>query len=354
MSYRISDLIQGIARISGELGSVTVMEVCGTHTANIRKYGIPSVLPKNVKLVSGPGCPVCVTSQDDIAAAVSIADRDGVIFTCFGDMMRVPCGDRSLHSLYENGRDVRLVTSPMDALRIASENPDKEVVYFGIGFETTAPHTAALVEAADGRKMTNLSVLNAHKTMPAAVELLLKGKTGINALLCPGHVASVIGSDAFAFVPNSLHLPAAIAGFEAYEILAAILKILALLKNKQTACVNMYPGAVTPEGNPSALQLLYQIMEPADASWRGLGQIPQSGLRLRERYAAFDAKNRFELKSNGMAEPAGCLCARILRGENIPPDCVRFGKDCTPDHPIGPCMVSAEGSCAAYYRYKET
>jgi len=353
MNYQISDLIRGIGRIADGLENVTIMEVCGTHTANIQKYGIPSVLPENIRLVSGPGCPVCVTSQDDIAAAVSIADRSGVIFACFGDMMRVPCGDLSLYTLYERGREVRLVTSPMDALKIACQNPGKQVVYFGIGFETTAPHTAALIEAAGERRVQNLSVLNAHKTMPAAIEHLLAGKSGVSALLCPGHVAAVIGSDAFRFVPERLHLPAAVAGFEAYEILAAILRILDMLKNRRAECVNMYPKAVTAGGNPDALRLLSDVMEPDGAYWRGLGYIPESGLRLRGRYAAFDAGRRFEIETNGTAEPAGCLCARILRGEKLPIDCVHFGSGCTPDHPVGPCMVSSEGSCAAYYRYKE-
>ena len=257
MIYSISELIQGINRVADKLGPVTIMEVCGTHTANIQKYGIPSILPENIKLVSGPGCPVCVTAQDDIAAAVSIADRDKVMFTCFGDMMRVPNGNTSLYSLYENGKDIRLVTSPLDALRIASETPDKEIVYFGIGFETTAPHTAALIEAACSRRVMNLSVLNAHKTMPQAIEHLLIGKSGVDALLCPGHVAAVIGSNAFNFIPEKLHLPAAVAGFEAYDILAAILRIIVMFKNKQPKCINMYPRAVTKEGNPQALKLLY-------------------------------------------------------------------------------------------------
>ena len=354
MIYDISEIIEGINRISDKLGPVTIMEVCGTHTASIQKYGIPSILPKNIKLVSGPGCPVCVTAQDDIAAAVSIADSGKAIFTCFGDMMRVPNGNTSLYSLYENGKDVRLVTSPMDALKIASDNPDKEVVYFGIGFETTAPHTAALIEAACSQHITNLSVLNAHKTMPHAIEHLLKEKSGVGALLCPGHVAAVIGSDAFNFVPEKLHLPAAVAGFEAYDILAAILRILVMLKNNEPKCVNMYPRAVTKEGNPQALKLLYEIMEPDDACWRGLGRIPISGLKIRENYSVFDARSRFENKQIVSAEPSGCLCASILRGEKLPTDCSFFGKSCLPDHPVGPCMVSSEGSCAAYYRYKET
>ncbi len=352
MIYDIKDLIKGIEKLADGAGSITIMEVCGTHTASIRKFGITSLLPENIRMVSGPGCPVCVTSQTDIAAAVSIADRDGVIFTCFGDMMRVPCGEGSLYSLRESGRDVRLVTSPMDALKTAVENPQKQVVYFGIGFETTAAHTAALVEAADGQNITNLSVLNAHKTMPQAVGQLLKGKSNISALLCPGHVASIIGSDAFSFVPEKLHLPAAVSGFEAYDILAAILRLVDMVRNNKTECINMYPKAVSKEGNRNALELIYKVMEPQDAVWRGLGEIKQSGLKFRRQYAGFDARNRFETANVISEEPKGCMCAGILRGERTPNDCIHFGKDCTPENPVGPCMVSAEGCCAAYFHYR--
>lgn len=353
MNYKPEDIIKGINTLAEGAGDIKIMEVCGTHTHNIRRFGIPSILPRNIKLVSGPGCPVCVTAQEDIAAAIDIADKENVIFTCFGDMMRVPCGKTSLYSLYESGRDIWLVTSPMDALEIAQANPGKQVVYFGIGFETTAPHTAALVEAAINQKVTNLSILNSHKTMPAAIETLLSGQQKIHALLCPGHVASVIGAEAFRFVPEKLNLPAAISGFEAYDILAAVLKITELCRYNRVECVNMYPKAVTNEGNKAAVKLLYQYMEPADAVWRGLGKIPQSGLTFRKQYESFDAKKRFEIKSRKTKEPKGCLCAYILRGDKTPDECMHFGKDCTPDSPLGPCMVSSEGSCAAYYKYRE-
>jgi hydrogenase expression/formation protein HypD len=353
MKYSIEELLKGIRLLSEKTGDVTIMEVCGTHTASIHKYGIPSLLPPGVRLVSGPGCPVCVTAQEDIMTAVSIADREDVIFTCFGDMMRVPCEAGSLYSLYEKGRDVRLVTSPMDALLIASQNPGKQVVYFGIGFETTAPHTAALIESADKQNLSNLTVLNVHKTMPQAIQHLLQGQSRVSALLCPGHVAAVTGSDAFLFVPEQLHMPAAVAGFEGYDILAAILRIMDMLHSGKCDCVNMYPRAVTREGNRSAQKLLYEVMEPGDALWRGLGRIAQSGLHIRQRYASFDARRRFDIECSIGGEPKGCLCSRILRGEEIPPACMHYGKKCTPDHPVGPCMVSAEGCCAAYYRYRE-
>jgi hydrogenase expression/formation protein HypD len=353
MPYDISDLKKEIEKLSKSEKDIVIMEVCGTHTANIRMFGIPSILPHNIRLVSGPGCPVCVTSQQDIAAAVSIADRDGVILACFGDMMRVPCENGSLYSLYEKGRDVRLITSPMKVLNIARDNPDKQVVYFGIGFETTAPHTAALIEAAYNQGINNLSVLNAHKTMPKAISQLLKSKkNNISALLCPGHVASVIGSDAFSFVSNELHLPAAVAGFEAYDIIAAIFCTTVMIKKKETKCINMYPRAVTKSGNIIAQKFIYKVMEPKDALWRGLGMIPGSGLKIREKYASYDAFNRFEIEKIESSEPKGCLCADILRGERIPPECIHFGRSCTPENPVGPCMVSSEGCCSAYYHFR--
>ena len=353
MNYTIKDILQGIHTLANQTGQVTIMEVCGTHTSSIQQYGIPSLLPENIRLVSGPGCPVCVTSSADIASAIAIADREDVIFTCFGDMMRVPSGTVSLYSLYERGRDIRLVTSPMDALSIAQKHPGKQVVYFGIGFETTAPLTAALIEKAVKTGVQNLSILNSHKTMPQAITVLLQQENSIEALLCPGHVAAIIGSDAFSFLPEKLKLPAAIAGFEAFEIMTAILSIMGLIHQKKLDCVNMYPQFVTPAGNRMALDLLYRVMEPSDAVWRGLGSLPQSGLQIRTEYRNFDARNLFLINSTETAEPKGCLCSAILRGKAIPPNCPHFGGDCTPDSPFGPCMVSSEGACAAYYRYRE-
>ncbi len=352
MKYTIEDMRKRIAELSLGRGRITVMEVCGTHTASIQKYGIRALLPDNIRLVSGPGCPVCVTAQRDIAAALSLAQKDNVIFTCFGDMMRVPCGDESLYSLYESGRDIRIVLSPMDALKIAESNPDRQVVYFGIGFETTAPLTAALVEAACLRKQNNLSVLCAHKTMPEAIRKLLKNGSSIDALLCPGHVAAVIGANAFSFVPDKLGIPAVVAGFEAYDIIAALLCIAGLLARGENKCVNMYPRAVTAEGSAKAKALMREVFEPCGALWRGLGEIEDSGLRLKGRYAEFDAARRFDIRVSEVREPKGCICAGILRGQNIPTDCVNFGRLCTPESPLGACMVSSEGSCAAYYRYE--
>jgi hydrogenase expression/formation protein HypD len=351
MKYEIEVIRKNIAELAEALGQITIMEVCGTHTANIRRYAIPELLPDNIRLVSGPGCPVCVTPQKDIAAAITIVDREDVIFTCFGDILRVPWGDTSLYSLYERGKDIRIITSPMDALRIARDNPGREVVYFGIGFETTAPLTAALIETAASCGIQNLSVLCAHKTMPQAITALLKSGSSIAALICPGHVASIIGAHAFSFIPDELMLPAAVAGFEAYDIMAALLCIVWMLRNGERKCVNMYSRAVTEHGNRVALSLLDKVFEPSDALWRGLGEIQGSGLRIKECYRQFDAAHKFETDIDGIREAKGCICARILCGKSIPTDCVNFGGACTPDRPLGACMVSSEGSCAAYYRY---
>lgn len=351
MTYSIDDIKKGIAAFAAGMERITIMEVCGTHTFCIRKYGIRELLPDNMRLVSGPGCPVCVTAQKDIAAAISIARQKNVIFTCFGDMMRVPCGDVSLYSLREEGKDIRIVTSPFDALRIAEENPSKQVVYFGIGFETTAPLTAALIEAADNNGMENLSVLSVHKTMPQAITHLLGGDNSVDALICPGHVAAIIGSDAFNFVPDKLGVPAAVAGFDAYDIMSAILCITKMLSKCEKKCVNMYPRAVCSEGNKEAIEIINKVFRKSTAMWRGLGEIDGSGLEIRDRYSRYNAALRFDISIDNVPEAKGCICSQILCGKKMPPDCVNFGRTCTPMSPLGACMVSSEGSCAAYYRY---
>jgi hydrogenase expression/formation protein HypD len=266
-------------------------------------------------------------------------------------MMRVPCGHSSLYALYEKGKDIRIVTSPMDAFQMAVMNPGRQIVFFGIGFETTAPLTAALIEAAESRGLRNISVLSAHKTMPQAIRSLFQEKSEVGALLCPGHVASVTGAASFDFIPDELGIPAAIAGFEADDVMAALLCLVQMVRSGTKKCVNAYPRAVTASGNRQAMRLLDQVFEPCGARWRGLGDIPGSGLRIRARYAGFDAARRFGLSAVLAEDPAGCICAWILRGVRSPADCPAYGKTCTPDTPLGACMVSSEGSCAISYRY---
>jgi len=328
------------------------MEVCGTHTHAIRRYGIRQLLPKQVRLVSGPGCPVCVTAEEDIALALALARLPNVTFCCFGDMLRVPSGNESLLTLRAGGADVRLCVSPLDSLEIARVNPFREVVWYGVGFETTTPHTAALLEAAIAQSVKNLSILCAHKTMPSALVALLGGETHVDALLCPGHVAAVTGAEAFAFLPSEFHLPAAIAGFEPEELLLAILSLLKMRASGTAKLINTYPRVVNRVGNPTARKLVETYFDPCDARWRGLGEIPQSGLALKPEFAVWDARFRFSPEPKTAGSPGGCHCGDVLRGLLEPNDCPLFGQACTPEQPLGACMVSSEGACAAYYQYE--
>lgn len=346
-----------LARMWAGVPPTAVMEVCGTHTHAIARSGMRALLPPHVRLVSGPGCPVCVTDDADIRAALAIAEQPGASLFTFGDMLRVPVqGARgemdSLARARGLGRDVRVAASPLDALEYAKAHPAREVVWFGVGFETTAPHTAALALRARAQGVKNLSVLCAHKTMPAALRALLGRGAGVDALLCPGHVAVIAGAEAFAFVPRELGMPAAIAGFQAQEIAAALAQLARMRARGEAALVNAYPAAVTEAGNRTAQDLTRAAFEPCAARWRGLGEIADSGLTLRAAFAAWDAHLRFDLSRAASAEaPAGCQCARVLRGELDPRDCPLFGRTCTPEAPRGPCMVSCEGACSAAYLY---
>jgi len=359
MDERAARLAEALTRVCEGLPETRVMEVCGTHTHAAARSGLAALLPPNLRLISGPGCPVCVTSGADISLALMLCRRENVTLFAFGDMLRVPVpgaagGLDSLLRARGMGGDVRTAVSPMDALRFARENPGREVVWFGVGFETTAPHTAALVLRAAEEGIANLSVLSAHKTMPAALTALLAGTTRVHALLCPGHVASIVGADAFSFVPETLKLPGAVAGFEAAEILSALVALVEMRARGKTALVNLYPAVVRPEGNRAAQMLLSRVFEPCAAVWRGLGRIEDSALGIRSAYAALDARTRFDLPETDMEtnQPALCRCADILRGEAEPGECALFGGACMPEHPHGPCMVSSEGACAAAYFYR--
>ena len=331
---------------------LVIMEVCGTHTASIYHYGIKSILPKQIKLVSGPGCPVCVTTNDILEKAMAVACRPEVIFTSFGDMMRVPAASGSLLQRKSEGADIRIVYSPLDALKIAKENPSKQVVFFGIGFETTAPTTAAAIEKAAGEGMTNFSVLSVHKTMPEALRLLLPDAK-VDGLLCPGHVAAITGAAAFEFVASELGKASAVAGFEPADIMEAIIAILQSIISGKPALVNSYPRFVKTEANSYAIAAMNRVFAPCNAVWRGLGNIPNSGLALREEFAAFDALKRFpEVSQVTGADNPACCCGSVLRGELDPGDCPLMGKVCTPESPAGACMVSGEGACSAFYKYR--
>lgn len=351
----VGALTEALRREAERMPSTTVMEVCGTHTQSVARYALRQLLPPNLRLISGPGCPVCVTDDGDVAAALRLARQPGVTLLSFGDMLRVPlAGGDSLLRARERGADVRLATSPMDALRVAREEPARQVVWFAVGFETTAPLTAALLRRARAENAPNLTVLCAHKTMPQALRTLLQGSRHVQALLCPGHVAAITGAEAFRFVPGELGLPAAVSGFSPQEILSALLSLAHMRVSGKAELCNAYPAAVSGRGNQTAQELLAEVFVPCEARWRGLGSIAESGLTLNDAYAGFDARLRFGLPrepASPSREPAGCRCAAILRGECGPSDCPLFGRGCTPERPAGPCMVSAEGACAAAYEY---
>jgi hydrogenase expression/formation protein HypD len=331
---------------------IRLMEICGTHTMAIFRHGIRSLLPETIELVSGPGCPVCVTAMEEIDRAVKLARTKGVIVTTFGDMIRVPGSTSSLQMTQAEGAVVKMVYSTFDALKIASENRDSEVVFLGIGFETTAPTVAAAIQTAHGRGDTNFSVLSAHKLLPPAMDALLSGGSSIvDGFICPGHVTTIIGTSSYEHVVEQYHKPCVVIGFEPVDILQGILMLVEQIESDRAEVEIQYARAVSPEGNPGALAIMEKVFEPCDAPWRGLGHIPGSGLAIRNYFADFDAKNRFDLEVPAAKEPPGCLCAEVLQGAATPPECKFFRNACTPRTPIGPCMVSSEGTCAAYFKY---
>jgi len=337
------------------LGEVRLMEVCGTHTMSIAKSGIKAMLPENVKLLSGPGCPVCVTPPQVIDAILELAMRPEVIITSYGDMLRVP-GSRRGDSLLRRralGAKVEMVYSPLDALKIAEQNPAKEIVFLGVGFETTAPGTAAAVLTAKERGIKNFSMFSMLKTVePALGALVNMDGFNIDGFICPGHVAVILGEKGFEYLPQRYGLPGAIAGFEAEDILLAIYKILKRIENNQPGIDNCYMRAVSPEGNELARQMVAKCFEPRRDIWRGLGVIEERGLGLKAEYAAFDAEKRFDLRYSEAETPTACRCGDVICGRIAPRLCPMYGKVCTPEDPVGPCMVSSEGACAAAMKYE--
>jgi hydrogenase expression/formation protein HypD len=331
---------------------VNLMEVCGTHTMAIARGGFASVLPEHVHLLSGPGCPVCVTANRDIDSIIALARMDNVTITTFGDMMRVPGSTSSLLDEKAAGHDVRIVYSPLNALDIARENPDREVVFVGVGFETTTPLIAAAIRHADDEGLANFSVLCAHKTMPNTLNALVNDpEVRIDALILPGHVCTITGTGPFQFLARDYHVPGVVTGFEPVDVLQGIAMLVRQLVEGRADIEIAYERGARREGNPTAIALVDEVFEPCDATWRGMGVIPNSGMRIRDRYASFDAVRRLHPEPEPTIEPSGCRCGDVLRGVIRSEDCPLFGSACTPEHPIGPCMVSSEGSCAAHYRY---
>ena len=346
-------LVERVARAAKDLARpVTLMEVCGTHTMSIARHGIRDLLPDNVRLVSGPGCPVCVTPVSYVDAALALVRQHDVWITTFGDMVRVPGSDGSLATERARGARVEVVTSCLDALALAREHPDRQVVFLAVGFETTAPTIAATLQAARAQGVKNFSLLCAHKTIPEALAFLGSQESfAVQGLLCPGHVSVIIGTEPYEPLAAA-GIGCVVSGFEPLDILHSVALLLEQLAEGKPRVHNAYARMVRNQGNARARQVLDETFEPCDASWRGVGTVPGSGLRLRPELSDFDAAKRFPVDLPPAAEPADCICGEILCGTADPPDCPLFGAACTPEDPVGACMVSSEGTCAAWYRYR--
>ncbi len=334
--------------------NVRLMEFCGGHTHAIFKFGLRQLLPPTISLLSGPGCPVCVTASSDLDRAIGMAHLPGVIMTTFGDMMRVPGSQGSLQEAKAQGADVRMVYSTLDALSIAKDNPGRPVIFLGIGFETTAPTVAAAILQAQKEGLQNFTVFSVHRLTPPATRAILNaGEVKLDGVIGPGHVTTIIGANSWDFLPDDYGIACAIAGFEPLDILQAVYALVEMIEVDAPAVHNAYGRSVSATGNRVAQQMMQDVFQIDKAEWRGLGTVANSGLSLREEYAAFDAARRFPVSVTASQDPKGCRCGDILRGVVTPPECPLFARTCTPANPIGPCMVSSEGACAAYMRYGE-
>lgn len=343
-------LIETIHRLAPE--HATLMEVCGTHTVAIARNGIRDLMPEGLRLASGPGCPVCVTCNRDIDTVIALARIPNVTITTFGDMTRVPGSTSSLLAEQAAGRSVEIVYSPLDALAFAKAHPEREVVFVGVGFETTTPLVAMAIKRAKAMGLSNFTVFAAHKNMPGALELLVGDPTlELDALILPGHVSTIIGAEPYRFLAEKYGIPGVITGFEPVDVLQGIAMLVRQLHEGRAEIEIAYARGVMPEGNPVALAAIDEVFETCTATWRGLGDIPGSGYRIREEFADFDAVCRFEPDVEPTRDPKGCRCGDVLRARIAPNECPLFRTVCTPENPVGPCMVSSEGSCAAYYRY---
>ncbi|WP_417041212.1 hydrogenase formation protein HypD [Ellagibacter isourolithinifaciens] len=343
-------LIETIHRLAPE--HATLMEVCGTHTVAIARNGIRDLMPEGLRLASGPGCPVCVTCNRDIDTVIALARIPNVTITTFGDMTRVPGSTSSLLAEQAAGRSVEIVYSPLDALAFAKAHPEREVVFVGVGFETTTPLVAMAIKRAKAMGLSNFTVFAAHKNMPGALELLVGDPTlELDALILPGHVSTIIGAEPYRFLAEKYGIPGVITGFEPVDVLQGIAMLVRQLHEGRAEIEIAYARGVMPEGNPVALAAIDEVFEICTATWRGLGDIPGSGYRIRDEFANFDAVRRFEPDVEPTRDPKGCRCGDVLRARIAPNECPLFRTVCTPENPVGPCMVSSEGSCAAYYRY---
>ncbi len=355
--YRSLKLAKKLSRgirqlVSGDSRSYKFMEVCGTHTDTFFRFGLKDLIPENVRLISGPGCPVCVTDTSYIDKAASLARLKDVIITTFGDMMKVPGSSSSLYKERARGGDIRIVSSTLEALKIAEGNPSKNVIFLAVGFETTAPTIGIAVLEAKKKKINNFFVYSAHKLIPPALKHLLKDPdVCIDGFILPAHVSAIIGADAYNFLKKS-GVPCVIAGFEPLDMLQGIAMLLNQIKSGRPKVEIQYNRVVKKEGNKKAQRILRKVFRVSDAAWRGLGNIRRSGLKLNSEFSRFDAERHFKVKSSASSKDEKyCLCGEVLKGKNVPPDCRLFAKTCTPESPKGPCMVSSEGSCSVHYKY---
>ena len=349
----INKVVSEIKELKNAVGRpVRLMEVCGTHTVAIFRHGIRDLLPEGIQLLSGPGCPVCVTSIRDVDTVIEISRSRDVIITTFGDMMRVPGKSKSLFYAKSEGGDIRIVYSPLDALKIAKANSDKKVVFFATGFETTSPLVAATISEAENAGIDNFFIYSVHKTVPPALKALLdSGEVLVDGFILPGHVSTIIGKDPYNFIADDFNKAAVITGFEAFDILSGIRMLLEQISGGKARVENQYTKVVKDEGNLKAVSIMNEYFGPSDAEWRGLGILPGSGLELRGQFCHRDIRSVLNPDVPEGTEPRACSCGDVLKGVKIPTECSLFGKACTPEKPVGACMVSSEGSCSAYYRY---
>lgn len=354
-AFKDPQLARGLIESIGKLapvGGATLMEVCGTHTVAIARNGIRNLMPPGTRLASGPGCPVCVTSNRDIDTVIALTRIPNVTIATFGDMTRVPGSTSSLLKEQAAGRSVQIVYSPLDALALAAQHPEREIVFVGVGFETTTPLVAMAIKRAAAADLRNFTVFAAHKNMPGALEAIINDpQLKLDALILPGHVSTIIGAAPYEFLAKKYGIPGVITGFEPVDVLQGIAMIMRQLREGRAEIEIAYARGVMPQGNPTALAAIDEVFETCPAIWRGLGRIDGSGYRIREEFARFDAVRRFRPDVEPTQDPKGCRCGDVLRGIMAPSECPLFRTVCTPENPVGPCMVSSEGSCAAYYRY---
>ena len=347
------ELVQKIGELAATTGrKLRFMEVCGTHTVAIFRAGLRQILPDSVELVSGPGCPVCVTPDDYMEKAIAYAQRDDVIIATFGDMLKVPGSKSSLNEAKTNGADIRIVYSPMDSIQIAKDNPDKKVIFLAVGFETTAPTAAATVLAAEQQGISNLYMLSAQKLVPPVMEALLNDEeVHVDGFILPGHVSVVTGTGVYEPVISKYHVPGVVTGFEPLQILRGLYRLVQQVVNGEAKVENEYTDVVKPEGNPVSMAITSRVYAPCDTGWRGMGIVPLSGLKMKAEYARFDIEQVLPVEVETVTKKTACRCGEVLRGIVTPKECPLFGKACVPTHAIGPCMVSVEGVCAAWYKY---